>query len=134
MARVDPFDRPDVVAAASGGEEAVYRRRARRLGLSYTPHVVLGPNAYSDLSGIERGTFAMDAGEEGSAYLAPSEEIMPAIGHWLARHPTVRRRLAVATPTAIRAALRRAGEDGYASLALNRLERVDHRQAVLGMK
>ncbi len=127
LARVDPFDRPDAITIAPGDEEAVYRNRARRLGLSYTSQVDLGPNAYSDLNAIDHGVFAMAGGRDAPGYMAPTEAMMPAIGRWLAAHPSARRRLFVATPTTIRAALRRADERRYAAIALGRLESVDPR-------
>lgn len=125
VARVDPFDRPVATDVATGDEEAVYRNRARRLGLSYTSYVDLGPNAYSDVSVIDRGMFAMGADAGAPAYLAPDETLMPAIGHWLSVHPSARARLAVATPTTIRAALRHTGERRYASAARDKLESLD---------
>lgn len=67
----------------------------------------------------------MTARAEGIAYLAPDEETMPKIGQWLAAHPSARRRLVVASPTAIRAALRDAGRADHLDAARERLDAVD---------
>jgi len=122
LARPDRIDPPSVTGVAPGDEEAAYRNRARRLGLSYTAQVVLGPNSYSDLAAIGRGAFAKTAGNEGAAFVAPDEETVPEMARWLAAHPTARRRLFIATPTAIRAALRAAGARRYLHAARGRLE------------
>ena len=124
MAQPDRIDPPGVIGVAPGDEEAVFRNRARRLGLPYTAQVALGPNAYSDLDAISRGAFAKSAGNEGAAYAAPDEKTVAEMGRWLAAHPAARRRLFVATPTAIRAALRAAGARRYLVAALGRLESI----------
>lgn len=125
MARPDRIDQPGVVGVAPGDEEAVFRNRARQLGLPYTAQVALGPNAESDLAAISRGAFAKSAGNEGAAYAAPDEETVAEMGGWLAAHPTARRQLFIATPTAIRAALRAAGARRYLAAARGRLELID---------
>jgi len=121
LAQPDRIDPPGVIGVAPGNEEAVFRNRARRLGLPYTAQVALGPNAYSDLNAIGRGRFAKTAGNDGAAYAAPDEDAVPEMARWLAAHPTARRRLFIATPTAIRAALRAAGARRYLQAARGRL-------------
>jgi cellulose synthase/poly-beta-1,6-N-acetylglucosamine synthase-like glycosyltransferase len=125
LARFDLIGRPAAVDIAPGDEEAVYRDRARQLGLPYTAQVDLGPNPYSDLDAINRGVFAKGATDEGLAYLAPDETMVAAVSRWLAAHPTARRRLFVAPPTAIRAALRQADRKRYVKAALDRLDLID---------
>ena len=53
--------------------------------------------------------------------MAPDEEALPDIAHWLARYPAARQRLCVTTPAAIRTALIRAGAARFAVNAVNRL-------------
>jgi hypothetical protein len=52
VAKRDPFDRPLAEASGVGGEAAVYRDRARRLGLSFVPFVDLGSGAVADIAAI----------------------------------------------------------------------------------
>lgn len=122
MAWQDPVDQPEIFDPSSDDEETVFRSRAHQLGLPFTTQVDLGPNAYSDIDAIDRGAFAMVGDGESAAYLAPEDNKIAEIGFWLASHPSARRRLSVTTPTAIRAALRRAGRHRYGADALHRLE------------
>jgi cellulose synthase/poly-beta-1,6-N-acetylglucosamine synthase-like glycosyltransferase len=98
-----------------------YARRARRLGLSFATAIRLDPGAMVDMEAIRRGTFAKSPGAAGLAFVAPEEETLPDIAHWLARYPAARQRLCVTTPTAIRSALMRAGAARFAVNAVNRL-------------
>jgi cellulose synthase/poly-beta-1,6-N-acetylglucosamine synthase-like glycosyltransferase len=106
----------------SGGEVAVYRNRARRLGLPFAPVVDLGVDATADLAAIEQATFAMSAVGERLAFIAPSEDVLPSVLHWLASYPAARSRLRVATPAAIRAALVAAAAGDLAADAVARLD------------
>ena len=74
---------------------------------------------------IDRGTFALSAAPDRAAYIAPDEESLAAVGDWLAAYPQARRRLTVATPTAIRAALRQASAPDFAAAAVDRLSGLD---------
>lgn len=119
--RVQP---PSVLRDAGSGEAACYRARARRLGLAFASHVDLGPGALTSLSAIAEGKVAKSAA--GELIIAPDEDAMPDVLGWLnAYGRTARRRIAVSTPTAIRAALREAGAAGYLAEALARVEAVD---------
>ena len=121
MARRDPFDRPRERARGVGVEAAVYRDRARRLGLSFVPFVDLGRNARSDIAAIHAATFAMSSDARRLAYLAPDDDAIPAILRWLAAHPAPRARLKVSTPSAIRTALVAARQEKLAADAVSRL-------------
>ena len=121
MASVEPGNRPVALAQADDSPDVAYAERARRLGLPFAREVRLGPGAAVDMAAIRRGTFAKSPGAEGLAFVAPAEETLPDIAHWLARYPAARDRLSVATPAAIRSALIRAGADRFAANAVNRL-------------
>lgn len=121
MAGLDRIGRPVAGGAGAGTEDAVYRDRARRLGLPFAASVDLGNHPPAPAGVIARGTFALSAGPDRIAFLAPDEETLPAIGRWLIAHPQARRRLAVSTPTAIRAGLRAASADEFAERAVARL-------------
>jgi len=124
VARRDPFDRPREDARGVGVEAAVYRDRARRLGLSFVPFVDLGRNALSDIAAIHSATFAMSSDGRRLAYLAPDDDAVPAILRWLAAHPAARARLKVSTPSAIRTALVAARQERLAADAVSRLSSV----------
>ncbi|MCR4282151.1 MAG: glycosyltransferase [Bauldia sp.] len=121
MAKRDPFDRPLAEASGVGGEAAVYRDRARRLGLSFVPFVDLGSGAVADIAAIRLATFAMSAEGERLAFTAPGEDAVPAMLRWLAAYPSARSRLRISTPAAIRAALIKAGQHDLAEDAVARL-------------
>ena len=123
MAGVDRIGRPDAWDAASGTERAIFRDRARRLGLPFVESVDLGPHPPVPAEAIRRGTFAISCGPDRTAYLAPEEEAVPLVRQWLDVHGNARRRLAVATPTAIRAGLRAAGDGAALAEAVDRLAR-----------
>ena len=109
---------------AGSAEAACYRARARRLGLAFVYHVDLGPEALTSLDAIAEGKVAKSTA--GELIIAPDEDAMPDILGWLNAHgSTTRPRIAVSTPTAIRAALREAGASGYLGQALGRVEAVD---------
>ncbi len=121
MAGVEPGKRQVAPAHAKDNVDRAYAERARRLGLPFTRAVELGAGALVDMAAIRQGTFAKSAGAEGLAFLAPDEEALPDIAHWLARYPAARQRLCVATPTAIRTALISVGAARFAANAVNRL-------------
>jgi len=123
LARLDPIDWSGAGLRVEEGEASVYAARARRLGLSFTPVVDLGPGAVADIDAIRQASFAMSTGGERLAYLAPDESAMPDILHWLAAYPAARTRLRVSTPSAIRAALVRAGAHELVRDAVERLEK-----------
>ena len=123
MAGLDRIGRPVAGDAGAGTEDAVYRDRARRLGLPFAASVDLGNHPPAPAEVIARGPFALSAGSGRIAFIAPDEEQMPAIGRWLIAYPEARRRLAVSTPTAIRAGLRAASADEFAERAVGRLAR-----------
>jgi cellulose synthase/poly-beta-1,6-N-acetylglucosamine synthase-like glycosyltransferase len=120
VARLDPFDRPGVARGGSS-EPAVYADRARRLGLKFVPFMRLGSGARADVEAIRRGAFAVSVEGERLAYLAPDEDAMRGVLHWLGRYPSARRRLRVSTPSAIRAALLAAGEERLAKRTVSHL-------------
>jgi cellulose synthase/poly-beta-1,6-N-acetylglucosamine synthase-like glycosyltransferase len=111
-------------AIASGGGEADYRDRARRLGLPFAPVVDLGPGALANVDAVRRGVFAVSASPDGPAYLAPDESTLPKVGRWLAGYQNIRDRLVIATPWAIRGALIEAGGHLFVENAVERLWRV----------
>ena len=120
----DSVHSPDGRANAEAiGEEDLFRRRARRLGLAFAREVDVGGEADIPAQAIARGTFAMGLSEEGSVFIAPDEESLPLVRQWLARFPSARRRTIVATPTAIRAGLRHASARGIANDTVSRLVR-----------
>ena len=121
MAGLDRIGRPVAGDAGAGTEDAVYRDRARRLGLPFAASVDLGNHPPAPAEVIARGTFALSAGPDRIAFIAPDEETLPAIGRWLIAYPQARRRLAISTPTAIRAGLRAASADEFAARAVGRL-------------
>lgn len=121
MRRLDPFDRRGALST-SGSEWAIYRERARRLGLPFASQVRLAPGTAVNVAAIRRGTFAVSAGD-GAAYVAPDEATLAKIAAWLAAYPAAARRLSVATPSAIRAALTEAGAPGLLVSAVRRLVR-----------
>ena len=110
---------------AASSETDIYRNRARRIGLPFTSNPQLGPDTYSDTELIARGRFAMSADSNGPAYMAPENDKLAEIRHWLALYPKARLRLQVTTPTALRQALREAGKAGYAREAVSRMERIN---------
>ena len=109
------------MARGVGSDASVYADRARRLGLTFVPFMQLGSGARADVDAIRRGAFAMSVEGERLAYLAPDEDAMPGVLHWLSRYPSARRRLRVSTPSAIRAALLAAGEERLAKRAVSHL-------------
>ena len=128
MARLDPFDRPGEAERDAGSEVSQYIDRARRLGLAFVPVVTLGAGGKADVAAIRRGTFAVSREGERLAYLAPDENAMWAVLHWLVSNPSARPRLRVSTPTAIRSALVEAGGQSLVNSAIGRLakRRPDH--------
>lgn len=106
----------------AGSEAAIYLARARRLGLPFVNHVHLGPAALTSIDAISNAKIAKSM--TGEAFIAPGEESMPETMHWLNANPSARPRIAVATPTAIRAALRETGAAAYLATAMARLESV----------
>jgi cellulose synthase/poly-beta-1,6-N-acetylglucosamine synthase-like glycosyltransferase len=122
MAERQEGDRPAVVVGLRGGEESVYRDRARRLGLPFAQLVHLGRDAISEPAAIRRGTLAMSRTAEQEIYIAPAEDAMPGFMRALNANPAARRRVRVSTPTAIRAALRQAAAHRYLGGAMRRLE------------
>ncbi len=123
MARGDQSDPPARLHGATGVETNAFRSRARRLGLPFVSHVHLGPDALTDVHAIQNGKAAKSAA--GDLYIAPDEEAMPKVVHWLNAYPAARRSIFVSTPTAIRAALREAGEHAFLREAIARVEAVD---------
>ncbi len=121
MATGEPGSSQVALAYADDGRHDAYAERARRLGLPFAREVRLDAGAAADMAAIRRGTFAKSPGAEGMAFVAPAEETLPDIAHWLARYPAARQRLWVATPTAIRSALIHAGAERFAANAVNRL-------------
>jgi hypothetical protein len=121
VARLDPFDRPGEGVRRVGGEVSQYVDRARRLGLSFTQDIRLGQGVSVDVAAIRRGAFALSTEGDHLAYVAPDEDAMPAVLHWLVRHPAARCRLRISTPTAIRSALVEAGGKSLANVAVNSL-------------
>jgi cellulose synthase/poly-beta-1,6-N-acetylglucosamine synthase-like glycosyltransferase len=123
-----------------GSEAAIYRARARRLGLPFVNYVHLGPAALTSIDAISNAKIAKSMA--GEAFIAPAEETMPEAMHWLNANPSARPRIAVATPTAIRSALRETGAAAYLAGAVARLEatapdcsarkRLSRAQAVIG--
>lgn len=116
-----PISRPAAETRPGGSEAAVYAGRARCLGLAFAPFVHLGRRAPADLAAIRRGAFAMSTDGARLAYLAPDEDAMPTVLHWLNSYPAARSRLRVSTPSAIRAALVVAGGANLARDAVSRL-------------
>ena len=125
MARLDRIDRPVAEGAVSGHEGAIYRDRARRLGLRFAPAVDHGQHPPAPPAGKARGPLARSPPPPPAAIITPGRESLPAIGRWLIAYPQARRRLSVATPSAIRAALRRASAPEFARKAIDRLSRID---------
>ncbi len=121
MASVEPGSRRVALVDTDGSPDDSYAERARRLGLPFAHEVRLDAGAAVDMAAIQQGTFAKSPGASGMAFLAPEEETLPGIAHWLARYPAARQRLTVATPTAIRSALIHAGAQRFAVNAVNRL-------------
>lgn len=123
MARRVPRDRPRRKAHGDAGEAAIYQDRARRLGLSFAPVVDLGRAPRADVAAIRTATFAMSSDGKRRAYVAPDEDALPSILHWLSSYPAARSRLTVTTRSAIRAALVAAREQRLAEDAVTRLEK-----------
>ena len=121
MTAVEPGGRRVALAYADSNPDRAYAERARRLGLPFASEVRLDAGASVDMAAIRQGSFAKSPGTAGMAFVAPEEETLPEIAHWLARYPVARQRLSVATPTAIRSALVRAGAQRFAVNAVNRL-------------
>lgn len=122
VARRDPAAPPTAFQHAGGPETARYRQCARRLGLPFVSVVHLGSAAHSSKDAIRLGKVAWSGRD---LYIAPDEEAMPQIVHWLNTYRTARPRIRVATPSAIRTALRDAGAGAFADEAVARLEAVD---------
>jgi hypothetical protein len=89
--------------------------------LSFAAVVDLGHGAIADVAAIRRGTFAVAGDGERLAYLAPDEASLPAILGWMSAYPSVRARLRVATPAAIRSALVKAAGPALAKNAVDGL-------------
>ncbi len=121
MAAFEPGSGPVALAHADDNPDGAYAERARRLGLPFAHKVRLDTGAAVDMAAIRRGTFAKSPGADGVAFMAPAEETLPDVAHWLARYPAARQRLCVATPAAIRSALISAGARRFAANAVNRL-------------
>jgi cellulose synthase/poly-beta-1,6-N-acetylglucosamine synthase-like glycosyltransferase len=122
VAQRSESDSQAVLHGVSGTEAWTYRARARQLGLSFASHLDLGPAAVTDLAAISNGKAAKSMA--GELFIAPDEETMPEAIRWLNTYPAARRRISVATPTAIRAALRTAGARHFLEDALGRVESV----------
>ena len=120
MARRDPLDRPAALPY-DGSEAAVYRDRARRLGLPFAPSVTLARGTRVSLAAVHEGRLAISAGGDRAAYVAPSEDAMAKVAVWLAAHPSARQRLSVATRSAIRSGLIEAGATRFVATATRRL-------------
>ncbi len=114
-------NRPVAFSRAGDDSDEAYAERARRLGLPFASEVRLAEGAAVDMAAIRRGTFAKSPGTAGLAFVAPEEETLPEIAHWLTRYPVARQRLCVATPMAIRSALVDAGARRFATNAVTRL-------------
>ena len=123
MAQRGETNPPRPLHGVDGMEAKAFRERSRRLGLSFVSHVHLGPGAPTDIHAIHNGKAAKSTA--GDLYIAPDEEAMPEVIHWLNAYPAARRRIFVSTPTAIRAALREAGERAFLEEAAARVEAVD---------
>jgi hypothetical protein len=105
-------------------EASAYRARARDLGLPFLSHVRLGSRATpSPDDDIETGRAARTVADD--LIIAPTDEAMPAVARWLRRYAAWRVRVALATPTAIRAGLREAASHGVLDEAVTRVERID---------
>ncbi len=121
MATFTPAGRSMTPARRGDHTEAAYADRARRLGLPFTSEVELDQGAVADVDAIQRGSFAKSPGSAGIAFVAPEEETIADVAHWLAAYPDARHRLCVATPSAIRSALITAGGLRFVASAANRL-------------
>jgi cellulose synthase/poly-beta-1,6-N-acetylglucosamine synthase-like glycosyltransferase len=93
--------------APATDEVAAYAARARRLGLRFVRSVDLGAIEV-DPTAITAAKVALDA--SGHAYIAPDEDALDDVLRLLARHPNLRGRLCVTTPSAIRSALIKAAQ------------------------
>ena len=123
VARRGEIDPPRAFHGVGGVEADTFRVRSRRLGLPFASHVHLGPDTLSDVNAIREGKAVKSAA--GDLYIAPDEEAMPDVVRWLNTYRAARRRIFVSTPTAIRAALRQAGERAFLKDAIARVEAVD---------
>ncbi len=112
---------PTLPASTFDEPPATYAERARRLGLPFAAEVRLDRGSIAEVEAVRHGSFAKSPGPDGIAFIAPREEAMADIAHWLGAYPAARRRLCVAAPAAIRAALVRVGGQGYVADALSRL-------------
>jgi cellulose synthase/poly-beta-1,6-N-acetylglucosamine synthase-like glycosyltransferase len=86
-------------------EEETYRGIASRLALSFAPRVALGAGAPADLAAIREARCGLQAEGDRMLYLAPEPHKVEAIAAWLAQHPELRDRIAIAAPRTLRAAL-----------------------------
>lgn len=91
------------------------------MGLAFVPVVTLGAGGKADVAAIRRGTFALSSEGDRLAYVAPDENVMSSVFHWLVSNPRARPRLRVSTPTAIRSALVEAGAQSLVNSAVGRL-------------
>ncbi len=123
VARLLAPGREEAEPRVLGDERSVYAARARRLGLPFTTRFVLAPQAGASINAdaVRRGTIAAFAGGERHAFVAPDEEMMPEIRHWLGRFRSARPHLVITTPSAIRRALMRAGAHHFLRGAISHL-------------
>jgi hypothetical protein len=125
LAQADRVERPVATSVASGSEETIYRDRARRLGLSYSPFVRIEERRQVDTEVIHRGSAAISGGVHPRAYIAPDEASMMAARRLVRSFAGASFRLSVTTPTAIRAALRSCGAEWFVREATGRLLALD---------
>jgi cellulose synthase/poly-beta-1,6-N-acetylglucosamine synthase-like glycosyltransferase len=117
---VERRQRIDVAGeAAAGDETAIYAARARRLGLPFAMVVELGAGSVGEPHAIAEAKIAR--AESGHTYIAPDDDAIADTLRWLGRFPTMRGRLCVATPTAIRAALMKVAEPALMRNAIGAL-------------
>ncbi|HZP18876.1 MAG TPA: glycosyltransferase family 2 protein [Bauldia sp.] len=109
-------------APAFASEAAAMRDRARRLGLPFTVSVMLGRPPPVDIAAIEDARAAWS--DDGHLFIAPDEDTLPQVRHWLARYGS-NGRVTVTTRSAIRAALIRAGAGHFLTQSRRRLEGID---------
>ncbi len=89
----------------SGSSEDLYRDLARRLDLPFASRVSLGPGAAAHPAAIRAATVALQSNGGRILYLAPEAAKLAAIRGWIEKYPEARHRVAIAAPSAIRAAL-----------------------------
>ena len=121
----DGESRPQSVWPPRKTPEAVqYRGRARRLGLPFVSHVRLDSRAsLGPDDDIQGGKVARNRARD--LIIAPDDDAMADVAAWLRAHPRQRAGISVATPTAVRAALREATAGTTVAAARDRVEAVD---------